>query len=320
MRYGRSEAKAFGKKHMRGIWAAIPYPFKENGEIDEAGLRRDVRKYIDALKINGLFCGGLVGEYWALTMEDRRRGQQIVVEEVGDKAQTIPHTGAMSVRDTIALTQHAQQLGATYVVVGNPPVSTHDPEELYHFYRCVCAEVDIGISLFNTPICGYSLSPQLVARIAELDNVFCIKNPLPVEHTDEVRRQAGNKIIICDPGEGRWLDNIIKHKDQVFMSSPDPYLLQVSGRLVMHEYTQKAMAGDIAGARAASAKLDPVRRISDKWMNSKWQEPSVPINVIKYWSELLGFTGGAPREPVRPLTADQKRALKQELQTAGLLS
>ena len=320
MRYARSGAKAYGRAHMRGIWAAIPYPFNDRGEIDEAGLRKDVRKYVDELKIEGFFCGGLVGEYWALTMEERRRGQQIIVEEAADKVPTMPHTGCLSVRDTIALTQHAQEIGATFAVVGNPPVSTHDPDELYHFYRGLCAEVDIAVSLFNTPICGYSLSPQLVARIADLENVFCIKNPLPVEHTDEVRRLAGDKIIVCDPSESRWLDNIIKHKDQVFMSSPDPYLLQAPGRLLMREYTHKAMVGDVAGARAASSKLDPVRRISDQWMNAKWQEPSVPINVIKYWSELLGYTGGIPREPVRPLTAEQKRALKQELQAVGLLS
>jgi len=38
----------------------------------------------------------------------------------------------------------------------------------------------------------------------------------------------------------------------------------------MREYTEKAMAGDVAGARAVSKTMDPVRRIADRWMNSKW--------------------------------------------------
>ena len=320
MRYRKSEAKAFGRANLHGIWAAIPYPFTKEGELDEAGLRRDVRKYVDVLKLDGLFFGGLVGEYWSLTMEDRRRGQQIVVEEVGDKAQTLAHTGCMSLRDTIALTQHAQQIGSTYVIVSNPAVSTHEPDDLYGFFAGLCAEVDIAVSLFNTPICGYSLSPEMVARIADIENIFCIKNPLPTAHTDEVRRLAGRKIVVCDPNEGRWLDNIITHKDQLFMSSPDPYLLQVAGRQTMREYTNKAMAGDVEGARAVSKTMDPVRRIADKWMNGKWSAPSVPISAIKYWSELLGYTGGAPRAPMQPLSADEKRTLKQELQGVGLLS
>ncbi|MDH5534299.1 MAG: hypothetical protein OEZ08_01845, partial [Betaproteobacteria bacterium] len=60
--------------------------------------------------------------------------------------------------------------------------------------------------------------------------------------------------------------------------------------------------------------------IADHWMNNKWSAPSVPISAIKYWSELLGFTGGAPRAPMQPLTADEKSKLKKELQSVGLLS
>lgn len=320
MLYRKSEAKAFGRKNMRGIWAAIPFPFTPAGELDEKGLRHDIGKYVDELKIDGFFCGGLVSEFWSLTMEERLRGQQIVVEEVAGRAQTIAHTGALSLRDTIALTRHAQEVGATYAVVGNPPMSTRDPEDVYEYFRALAAEVDIGISLFNSPLCGYSLTPEQVARLAEIDNVFCIKNPQPVEHTDQVRRLVGGTIIVCDPGEARWLDNIVRHQDQVFMSSPDPYLLQTASDPRMREYTQQAMAGRLEAARAISRTMDPLRRVADRWMNSRWSAPSVPIAAIKCWSGLLGFTGGAPRAPVRPLAPEQQRALEDELATAGLLA
>ena len=89
MPYRRSEAKAFGRKNMRGIWAAIPFPFTKTGELDEKGLRRDIRRYVDELKIDGFFCGGLVGGFWALTMEERQRGHRIVVEEVARLMATV---------------------------------------------------------------------------------------------------------------------------------------------------------------------------------------------------------------------------------------
>ncbi len=235
MRYHRSQAKTFGKTHMRGVWAAIPYPFTQTGELDEAALRKDVRHYVDVLKIDGFFCGGLIGEFWSLTMEERRRGQQIVVEEVGDKAQVIAHTACSSIRETVALTQHAQSVGATYAVIGNPAMNSRHPDHLFEFYRLVCAEVDIAVALFNTNFSGYALSPELVGRLADIGNIFCIKNPQPVEHIAEVRRRVGGKILVCDPTEARWLDNIVTHKDQVFMSSPSPYLLQTAGRLTIRE-------------------------------------------------------------------------------------
>ena len=320
MRYHRSQAKAFGKTHMRGVWAAIPHPFTQTGEMDEAGLRKDVRTYIEVLKIDGFFCGGLIGEFWSLTMEERRLGQQIVVEEVGDQAQVIAHTACASIAETVALTQHAQSVGATYAVIGNPAMNSRHPDHLFEFYRRVCAEVDIAVALFNTNFSGYALSPELVGRLADIPNIFCIKNPQPVEHLDAVRRQVGSKILVCDPTEARWLDNIVTHKDQVFMSSPSPYLLQTAGRLTMKAYTRQAMAGDVAAARQTSATLDRARAVVQKWMETPWQAGVLPLADIKYWSELLGLSGGDPRPPLLPLTEDQKRELRQDLVAAGLLA
>ena len=320
MRYDRSQAKSFGKTHMRGIWAAIPYPFTQTGELDEAGLRKDIRHYIDVLKIDGFFCGGLIGEFWSLTMEERRRGQQMVIEEAGDQAQVIAHTACASIRETVALTQHAQSVGATYAVIGNPPMNSRHPDHLFEFFRRVCAEVDIAVALFNTSYSGYVLSPELVGLLAEIENIFCIKNAQPPEHIAEVRHRVGSKILVCDPAEARWLDNIVTHKDQVFMSSPAPYLLQTSRRLTMREYTRQAMAGDLAAARKTSAALDQARAALQKWMETPWEAGTLPLAAIKYWSELMGLTGGDPRPPLLPLTTGQKQEARQDLIAAGLLA
>ncbi len=320
MRYRRSEAKAFARANLRGIIAAIPYPFTPDGELDEAGLRKNIRHYIDVLAIDGFFCGGLISEFWALTMEERRRGQQIVIDEVAGRAHVIAQTACSSIRETIALSQHAQDAGATYVIVGNPPMTSHQPDHLFEFFRRVCAEVDLGVALFNTPLAGYSLSPELIARLAELENLVAVKDPQPPEHIAETRRLAGSRIIICDPAEPRWLDNMLTHGDRLFNSSPAPYLLQTASRLTMREYTRLATAGDTAAARAASARLDPARTVVEKWMAEEWRAGTVPIAAIKYWSELLGLAGGDPRPPLLPLGAEEKRSLRDDLIRVGLLS
>jgi len=134
-------------------------------------------------------------------------------------------------------------------VIGNPAMNSRHPDHLFEFFRRVCAEVDIAVALFNTNYSGYALSPELVGRLADIENIFCIKNPQPPDHMAAVRRQVGSRILVCDPTEARWLDNIVTHKDQVFMSSPSPYLLQTAGRLTMREYTRQAMAGDVDAAR-----------------------------------------------------------------------
>ena len=50
---------------MRGIWAAALNPFDENLAVDEAGLRQNIRHWIDDLDIKGLFIAGKQGEYFS---------------------------------------------------------------------------------------------------------------------------------------------------------------------------------------------------------------------------------------------------------------
>lgn len=318
MRYTRSEAKAYARANMRGIWAAIPYPFATSGELDEARLRKDVRHYIDTLQIDGLFCGGLVGEYWSLTMKERERSQRIVIEEAGP-VPVIAHTGCQSVRETVILTQRAQAAGATYAVFVNPPLNPHAIGQTLEFFRRACSEIDIGISLFNAPESGYVLAPETVAEIADIENVVCVKNPLPLEHTHRVRQLAGDRILVFDPSEARFLDNIIKYGDLCYMSGPAPILLQTPGDLRIREYARLAWAGDIDGARRVSASLAARRAVQTEWITRRWLAHELPIAEIKAWVSALGLCSLHVRPPLARLPDMHEGKLVRELVATGLV-
>ena len=81
MNYRRSEAKEAARAQFRGLWAAITTPFTADDRLDEAGLRRNMRYFTDQLGVDGIFCTGTMGEFWALTKEERLRAVEIVVEE-----------------------------------------------------------------------------------------------------------------------------------------------------------------------------------------------------------------------------------------------
>lgn len=318
MLHKRSEAKEYARKNFRGVWAAIPTPFDAKGEIDEKAIRSDIRHYIDQLRIDGFFFGGLVGESWSLTYAERIRLQEMVLDEVGDGCQTIAHTAAMSIRETVALSQHAQEHGADYIVALQPPVSSSRPENVVSFFEHVCSEIDLGLTLFNNKVAGYSLSPDLVNRLADIENVIGIKDAQPIEHIEETRKLCGDRIIICDPNEGRFCENILTHGDKLFMSSPAPFLLQTPDSLTIRNYTELAWAGKADEARKLSATLEPGRALMAKWIlgGGGIQENSA---AIKYWAELLGMSGGSPRSPLFDLTDQQKAEMRGDLEQAGIL-
>ena len=66
-----SAAKQTAFEKVRGLWVAIPTPFNPGGGLDEPALRRSIDHYIDGLRVDGIFCGGVMGEFWS--NEDLRR-------------------------------------------------------------------------------------------------------------------------------------------------------------------------------------------------------------------------------------------------------
>ena len=85
MKYNKSEAKEFAQENFKGIFAAGMTPFKADNSTDEEGLRSNLHHWIDELNIDGLFVNGKQGEFFSMTLAERKRQFEIVVEEVGGR-------------------------------------------------------------------------------------------------------------------------------------------------------------------------------------------------------------------------------------------
>jgi 4-hydroxy-tetrahydrodipicolinate synthase len=305
---------------MTGIWAAIPYPFDDHDGIDEDALRADIRHCIDTLGIEGFFVGGMIGEFWCLTKEERLRGQAIACDEAG-AVPVIAHTGHTSVKEALELTNAAAEAGATYAIVINPYLGAQGhPDRVRAFFAELCAGTDLGVSLFNTPAAGYSLGPQLVSElVTDNENICCIKNAQPRYHCDEVRARVGAEIVVSDPMETQWFYNHAYLGQQTFMSGPDPFLYQREGHLGMRRYTDLIDAGDREEAWQASQELEHVRRVAEKWIWGPWSRGAFPIPALKTWMGLMGLSGGPSRPPMIPLTDAERDELAHDLRGVGLI-
>ena len=91
MRYSRKDAKAYAREHMKGIWAAALMPFKADLSIDEDGFRRNVAHWTEQLGIDGLFIAGKQGEFFSMSIEERKRAFElavvVVLEDVAPEQQ-----------------------------------------------------------------------------------------------------------------------------------------------------------------------------------------------------------------------------------------
>jgi 4-hydroxy-tetrahydrodipicolinate synthase len=314
MNYRRKDAKAYAREHLRGIWAAALTPFTPELRLDEAGWRRNLRHWYRDLGIAGLFVNGKQGEFYAMTLEERKRAAELAVAENGGGVMV--SCSDQSLDTVVELARHAQEIGADYIVVHTPLLyfGAHTGDTLFNYYRHISEQVEIGIALWNQPPdCGYLLEPEVCLRIAELPNVVAIKYSVPRETYARLTRMAGGKLIVSASSEDEWLDNIVELGWQVYLCSTPPYLLQTAVDRRMHEYTRFAFHGETRKARAVRDSLDPVR----KALKSTRPRGKAAAHQ-KYWQELLGQAGGAVRPPLLSLTEGEKAATRAAFEDCGL--
>lgn len=320
MRYTRADAKQAAAETFTGLWAASTTPFDAAGRCDLDALAADVHRLVDGVEVDGIFCTGVMSEFWALSATERAAQVAAVVAATGGRCPVIAHTGHHSLAETIELTRQAEAAGADFAVVVRPyyPAGADD-EGIYDFYARLCAAADLGVWVFDTGFAGPALSLDLVSRLADLETICGIKVGHPHAHYLDVLAKVGDRILVCEPNETEWLANMRDHGQRVFMSSAAPYLLQTPAHRPMRDYTQAALSGDFATASAVRDAMAPLRNLSDKWLHDARSRGEHPVPVIKAWAGLLGMAGGPVRPPLRspePATVD---ALAADLVEVGLL-
>jgi 4-hydroxy-tetrahydrodipicolinate synthase len=314
MKYSRTDAKGYARTHLSGIWAAAQTPFKPDLSIDEAGLRRNLRHWVDDLGIDGVFVSGKQGEFFSMSLAERKRTFEIAVDEIGG-ARTILSCSDQNLNTVIALAKHAQAIGSDFIVVHAPVLHflTAQDETLLAYYRAVSEQVDIGIAMWSHPDSGYLMSPELCARVADLPNIVAIKYSVPREMYVKLTRLVGDRLIVSTASEDEWFDNIVELGWRLYLCSSPPYVYQTAVDRRMRDYTDLAFKGEIARARAVRDSLDPVREAF-----KRTRPPEKFHAHSKYWQELFGQAGGAVRPPLLELTEAEKEATRRAFESCGL--
>jgi 4-hydroxy-tetrahydrodipicolinate synthase len=186
-------------------------------------------------------------------------------------------------------------------------------ETLYHYYRAISEQVEIGVALWSHPDSGYVMSPELCARIADIPTVVAIKYSVQRDMYARLTRLAGDRILVSTASEDEWLDNMVELGWRLYLCSSPPYLLQSKADRRMREYTDLALRGEVTRARAVRDSLDPVREAFRRTRPAeKFHSHS------KYWQDLLGQVGGAVRRPMLELSESEKDATRRAFESCGL--
>ncbi len=151
---------------ISGIIPPLLTAFTKDGEFDEKAQRDIVSFLVD--KVQGFYPCGTYGSGPLMSVEERKRVAEAVIDEVNGRVPVIMHVGGASTRSVVELAKHAEKAGAT-AVAAVPPIyyGFKEPEVERHFKALVEA-VSIPVFVYNNPkTTGVSVSAEFLNCLAQ---------------------------------------------------------------------------------------------------------------------------------------------------------
>lgn len=250
-----AEARDWARVALRGIGDSLYTPFcgVDGDDIDWEAYRTLVRYCVGDLGHPLLWCTSGIAEFWALTLDERKRLLEIAIEEgraVNPDVVIQACTAATSAKDCLELTRHAQQAGADIVYIQTPMMETHGGEGVLRFFRYIAERTDIALGMFNSPSSGYVLTPAEGARIyEEIPAVCATKEGAFRPAASRMLHDCAPDLVLweCDKTVYRagWLREGIVCAAQLGTAG---YLFETPRRPIFSEYWELIVAGELIEA------------------------------------------------------------------------
>lgn len=152
---------------IRGIFNILATPFDDAKALDIPNLKRLVNFQLDK-GAHGLTILGVLGEAPKLSVEERHRVMETVIETVNGQVPVIVGASHNDVKTCVDLSKAAAQAGADGLMIAPPRMDNPTDDAILAFYGEVTSNVSLPIVVQDfPPINNVIMSPDMLARLAE---------------------------------------------------------------------------------------------------------------------------------------------------------
>jgi 4-hydroxy-tetrahydrodipicolinate synthase len=288
-----------------GCGTALITPFSADGSLDEAAMRRLVKRQIDA-GINFLVPCGTTGESPTLNRREHLRVVEITLEEAKGKVPVLGGAGGYNTAEVIELARELRHLGADGILSVTPYYNKPTQEGLYQHYKTIANAVPLPIVVYSVQgRTGVNVEPATLKRLAEIDNIVGVKEASGnIGQMASVLHQVPESFYVLSGDDaitiplialgGRGIISVVSN--------------EIPGE--MTKLAQLAMSGDFAGARA-------LQRAWMALMDVNFVE-SNPIPV-KAAMAMMGLCEPVWRLPMVAPSAQSHARIEAVLKSVGLI-
>jgi 4-hydroxy-tetrahydrodipicolinate synthase len=287
-------------------------PYKENEEVDYDAYAQLIEYVIEHNLCDTLITSGTTGEASLLTFEERVKLMEVAVKASAGRRPVIAGTGCASTKETIALTQAAEQIGIDTCLVVCPFYNKPTQEGIYQHFKSLAEHTKVNIILYNIPIfVGVNIDPDTVGKLAKVKNIVGIKDEAGINPTQVTDFFLAVQNV--DP------DFLIYNGDDV---------------MLLPTIIQGAMGIVSGGAHIFGKEIREIFSSYEKGNNEKARELFMPIYAF---CKTLGQNGrilpnpiirpaielitnvklGPARLPLSPITEAERMVMEKALRDAG---
>jgi 4-hydroxy-2-oxoglutarate aldolase len=290
---------------LSGVFAPITTPFNEQGDLLLEELSSNIQR-LNRSRLRGYLVLGTNGEFRSLSSHEQVEVLKAAVSTASQDKVIMAGTGAESTKVSIELCHQAAEIGAHYGSLITPfffAKKMSDAALIHHFIQ-VAENSPIPVLLYNNPgVTGITMSTTVVKEVSSHPKIVGMKDSSP-----------GNLSAY------------------ILNAKPGFSLLAGSANFFFTGLLMGAVGGVLS---LADALPEPCCKLYDLGVNGQLKEGrelqfqlmelnqkvsgKFGVAGVKAAMDFAGFYGGPPRAPLLPLSADEKKKVREDLVASGFL-
>ncbi len=163
----------FKHTDIKGVIPALVTPFDKDENFDENRMRNLIN-FLIAQKVNGFYLTGSTGEGFLMSVEERKRVVEVVIDEVKGRVPVIVHIGAIGTKISIDLAKHAEKAGADAISSVPPFYWRFSENHIFNYYKDITDACNLPMIIYNVPLTGL-MGFDFIKRLSTIENVKGIK-------------------------------------------------------------------------------------------------------------------------------------------------
>lgn len=181
----------------QGVFPAVTTQFRDDFSLD-VDATANVMSALVRDGVSGLIVCGTVGENTSLTRAEKVQLMEAAKSAAGGRVPVICGVAEFTSAFAIETAREAARVGVDGIMLMPALVYSSKPHEAAAHFRTVAKAIDLPVMVYNNPpIYKNDVTPDILASLADCDNIVCFKDSSgDTRRFIDTRKRVGDRFVL----------------------------------------------------------------------------------------------------------------------------